>query len=118
MKHSVKHRFEEAVKLKASGNLSGAKLIFSQITKEDPTSTAILAVYGHVCWEMELLEEAVTLFKQATKLSPRLEAVSLGLFHCLWALGRRDQALEEAKRFQSCSDSQDYREIISQIDRK
>jgi len=64
---------------------------------------------------MRFLNEAASAFEHAVELAPKLEAVSKGLFHCLWEMGQRDKALEEIKRFQSISDSKDYREIIREI---
>jgi hypothetical protein len=67
---------------------------------------------------MERWDEAVTVFESAVKLSPSFEAVSLGLFHSLWKLGKQVEALEEAKRFQSISYSKDYKKIINEINEK
>lgn len=86
--------------------------------EKDSKSTAILAVLGDVCWDLGELENAVSIFKSAVELSPALEAVSLGLFHCLWKLEKRMEALEEIKRFQSISDSEDYRRIVKEINEK
>jgi hypothetical protein len=44
--------------------------------------------------------------------------VSKGLFHSLWKLGKQVEALEEVKRFQTISDSEDYREIVKEINEK
>jgi hypothetical protein len=50
---------------------------------------------------------------KCTPISPASEAVSLiWPFHCLWQLGKREEALEEIKRFQSVSNSEGYREIV------
>jgi hypothetical protein len=51
-------------------------------------------------------------------MSPDLESVSKGLFHSLWKQGKLVEALEEVKRFQSISDSEDYQEIIREINEK
>jgi predicted Zn-dependent protease len=118
LKEELKRRFEDAVKIKKVGDLTSARKLFIELADEDKKSPAILAVLGDICWEMNLLDEAVVAFAAATKLSPKLEAVSLGLFHCLWELGKRELALEEIKRFQTVSDSPDYREIIREINDK
>jgi predicted Zn-dependent protease len=118
MKERLRTRFSEAVKFKEQGNFDGAKNILLDLVREDPQSTALLAVLGHVYWEMGLLEEAVGVFMRAIQLSPKLEAVSLGLFHCLWKLGRRAEALDEIKRFMSLSYSEDYQEIINEINKE
>jgi len=118
MKDHVKNRFSKAVKLIEEKDFGSARQLLLQLAEEDPNSTAILAVLGDVCWEMQLLDEAVFVFKRAIELSPKLEAVSLGLFHSLWKLEKREEALEETKRFMAISDSADYREIIREINEK
>src|SRR6266542_3075194 len=118
MREHVKQAFSEAVKLKENGDLKSAMQILTELAVEEPESPAILAVLGDVCWEMRLLDEAATVFKRAIALAPKLEAVSLGLFHCLWDSGKREEALDEAKRFMSLADSDDYRKIIKEINDK
>jgi tetratricopeptide (TPR) repeat protein len=118
MKDSIKIRFQAAVIAKDSGDLKTAREILSLVTFEDSNSSAILAVLADTHWELGDLEAAVDCFRKACKITPTLEAVSLGLFHCLWKLQRFDEAFEEVKRFQSISDSKDYREIIEEINKK
>ena len=67
---------------------------------------------------MRLLDEAICAFRRAVELALKLEAASLGLFHCLWELGRQEEAAEEIRRFMSVSDSEDYRKIIQEINEK
>jgi hypothetical protein len=88
------------------------------LSKLDPTSPAIFTILGDVCWEMELQEEAISAFRGAVRLKPKAEAPSLGLFRCLWELGRLVEAVEEIKRFQSVSHSEDYDRIVKEINEK
>lgn len=118
MKESSKKSYEEAVALIKTGDLDSARKKLLNLSVIDPTSTAIYAVLGKVYWDMHLLDEAVNAFRCGTKLNPTLEAVSLGLFHCLWELNKRKEALEEVERFMSVSDSEDYREIVREINEK
>jgi predicted Zn-dependent protease len=118
MKEEVTKQFSEAGKFKQAGQFESAKKMLLDLQEKDPQSTAVLAVLGDVYWDMGLLEDAVGVFKRAIQLSPTLEAVSLGLFHCLWKLGRRVEALEEVKRFQCISNSEDYTEIVKEINEK
>ena len=112
---SLRERFAEADALRENGDLSAAKTILGQLHQEAPTNLAVLATFGHVCLNFGDLEEAILAFSAAVNLSPKLEAVSLGLFHSLWKLSRRDQAMEELARFQSVSDSADYSRIVREI---
>ena len=118
MIQKIKERMSVAVKLKEAGQLQAAEEMLAELFREVPKSTAISAVLGHVYWELGRLDDAVIIFRHATHLSPKLEAVSQGLFHCLWKLGRQNEAMEEIKRFQTISDSQDYRKIIEEINNK
>ena len=118
MKEKLKKLFSEAVNLEEAGQIESARKLLLDCVEKDPNCTAALATLGHVCYKMGDWDEAVTVFKRGVKLSPTLEAVSLGLFHSLWKLGRRVEALEETKRFQAISDSEDYREIVKEINEK
>lgn len=118
MREELRARFSEAVTLKEQGELGPARKILLELTEMDSKSPAIFAVLGDVCWDMKDHEAAVIFFKHATELSPTLEAVSLGLFHCLWKLDRRNEATEEVMRFQSVSDSKDYGEIVREINQR
>ena len=118
LKEELKVRFAAAFKVRDRGDLTSARQLFLKLAEEDVQSTSIYAVLGHICWDMGHLDEAVSAFSHAVKLSPKLEAVSLGLFHTLWKLEKRVEALEEAERFQAIADSKDYREIIHEINEK
>ena len=111
-------QFAEANKLLDAGQLEPAKKILLELTAKDPQSIRILAALGLVCYELGYFGEAVKVFKRAVELSPVLEGVSKGLFHSLWKLDRKVEALEEANRFQALSDSEDYRGIIKEINEK
>jgi len=117
LKSDIKNEFAEAVRLQENGDFISAKEKLLRLAEIDPQSAAVFATLGNVYWEMGLLMEAVNTFKRAVGLAPRLEAVSLGLFHCLWTLGKREEAMEEAKRFMSVSDSANYRDIVNEINR-
>ena len=93
MKEELKVRFAEAVKIRNRGDLNSARQLFLKLAEEDTQLTAIYAVLGDICWDM-------------------------GLFHTLWKLEKHVEALEEIKRFQSIADSEDYREIVREINEK
>jgi predicted Zn-dependent protease len=118
MKKEIKKRFSEAVKLKNRRQFEAARTVLLELSGQDTKSKVILATLGDVHWEMGALEEAACVFKRAIELDPKWEPVSLGLFHVLWQLGRRVEAMKEAVRFQSISDSADYRAIVKEINEK
>ncbi len=46
---------------------------------------------------------------------PMKESFSLGLFHCLWDMEKKVEALEEMKRFITLTPSDTYRQILADI---
>ena len=61
------------------------------------------------------VEKAVAAFRRATELKPESETASLGLFHCLWEMGRKEEALDEIGRYLKIADCEDYRNILAEI---
>ena len=118
MKQELEAQMSEANKLFDAGDFKSARRLYFDLADKDPQSIKILSGLGLTSMKMGLLEEAVGVFNRAVKLAPALEGVSKGLFHSLWDLGRRVEALEEIKRFQAISDSEDYREIVREINEK
>lgn len=118
MKRELKKQFFEAVELKKRGQFECAIKRFLDLRKKDPDSAAILAVLGNIYFDRRLFEDAVSVFKPAVELSPTQEGISLGLFLSLWKLGKREEAMEELARFQSISDSEEYRKIVKEINEK
>ena len=115
MKEHPRTEFDAAVKAKDAGDLPGSRQMLVRLHQTDPHSAAILAVLGHVCWESNLLEEAIESFRKATILKPQADAVSLGLFHCLFKVGRTDEAFDEMRRFLSEYDSEEYTRLLAEL---
>lgn len=115
MKDDLRIRFDNAVKLREEGDFASAKEMLLQLRQDDPQSPAILTVLADVCWDMKHLDEAIALFQQAAALSPNSETVSLGLFHCLWEADRTDDAFREMKRFLANNESDEYTQILADI---
>jgi tetratricopeptide (TPR) repeat protein len=107
--------FERAVRLKDANNLPGAQEILEQLISEKPDYEGYHYYLAHLYWEQGLLEKATASFRRATELMPASERASLGLFHCLWELGRQEEALSEIERFLKIADCKDYRQILSEI---
>jgi tetratricopeptide (TPR) repeat protein len=118
MKAELIKQFSEATKLQDAGQLEAAKNLLLELAGKDTPSMRILAALGLVSYELGLWDDAASVFESGTQMSPDLESVSKGLFHSLWKQGKLVEALEEVKRFQSISDSEDYQEIIREINEK
>ncbi len=107
--------FSEALRLRDSGEYVKSLEILGRLQKTRADSGALFAVTGHVHWELGQLDEAVRQFEKAIELAPRYTPASLGLFHCLWGQDKRVEALEEAKRFTALTGSDEYMEIVREI---
>jgi predicted Zn-dependent protease len=118
MKNELTNKFDEAVRLKEARDFDGARRILLHLHQRDPSSPTLLAVLGHVCWEMKRLDEAISIFQQAIVLRPNSEAVSLGLFHCLWESDRKDDAFDEMKRFLAGNTSTEYKRLLTDINKE
>ncbi len=110
--------FAEAVQAKDSGNLHEALRLFSDILQRNNEDAGLHYVVGLVHWNLGQLEQAIVHFQAATEIDPNNESMSLGLFHCLWELGQKVEALEEAKRFVAVAHSDTYRQIVDEITSK
>lgn len=117
MNDDSKLEFSRATKLHEAGDYERARGMLEKLVQSEPGSVTVLAVLGHVLYDLREFREAARVFRQAAEMAPKLEAVSLGLFHSLWELNRQEEAMEELGRFQSVSDSQDYREIVKEINK-
>jgi len=111
MKHEIRSLFFE-------GTFVGRRKVVSKSSNQAARSPAILAKLAYTYWEIGSLDDAIRTFRTAAMLAPASEAISLGLFHCLWEAGDRPRALEEAKRFTVHSNSEGYAEIMKQIKRR
>jgi predicted Zn-dependent protease len=107
--------FDRAVSLKDNGDLPGARQVLEQLVSAKPESAGYHSYLGYLCWEEGLLDQAVTAFHRATELNPESETASLGLFHSLWEMGQKEEALEEMKRYLQIADCEDYRNILAEI---
>ncbi len=108
----------EASELTNKGDYNGACKLLEHLCKLYPDSHLIVASLANAYWNLDRLDDAITYYKVSTKLSPKFEQASLGLFHCLWEQDKREVALEEVKRFQTISYSKDYEEIVKEINEK
>lgn len=118
MTTTEKEMFHVAANLSKDGNIAGAISILEELTKINPNSALFRAVLANSYEEIGKHELAEVNFKAAIHLKPEWELASLGLFHCLWGQGRKDEALLELKRFMAISYCKDYIDIIEEINLK
>jgi tetratricopeptide (TPR) repeat protein len=115
IEHDFELNFDRVFELRKSGALEEAYSILLELDRAKLNYGPVLGIMGHVCWELERLEEASQLFKRVTVLAPKSELASLGLFHTLFELGKTDDAFEEMKRFISISHSEEYERLLEDM---
>jgi len=97
-----------AIHFRDNQEYQNALLILRKLARIRPHSASVHGILADVQWRLGHLERAVQSFKRATKLSPKSELASLGLFHTLWESGQIDRAKAEMKRYLANADSKEY----------
>jgi predicted Zn-dependent protease len=97
------------------GDLLGTLEILKKLVEEIPESAVLNATFANTLKAVNDIEPAIEHFQMAVKLAPTSELYSLGLFHIFWSEGRQEDAFNEMKRFMAISDSEEYREIVTEI---
>jgi predicted Zn-dependent protease len=98
-----------------SGDFQSAAQLFRELVRRRPESAVFSATLAKALRSQGDIVEAEHYFKTAVSLAPRSEMFSLSLFHCLWDQGKREQALEEMRRFIRLRESEEYRTILDAI---
>jgi len=113
-----KAEYEKALELRDAGKFQETFNILEPLLTKYSQNAGLIIIAADMSYELGNIEKAIELFKQTVSLKPKSETASLGLFHSLWKMKRFDEAFEEMKRFMSVSYSQDYVEIVREINRK
>jgi predicted Zn-dependent protease len=76
--------------------------------------------HGYLAWVLSRggkYRDAIEHGKVSVRLLPRSERVSLLFFRVLWSADQHAQALDEMRRFVTLEDSEEYAQIILQLER-
>jgi len=117
--------FKEAFFYDDLGQFEKALKIRKTLEQAFPKHRLVLMALGNTYENLRRLDEAEKYYREAVRLYPKEEFASKFLFHLLWdddrefwEEDRRDEAIEEMKRFQSLSHCEDYMEIVREINEK
>ena len=91
-----------------------ARMCLLEILKEEATNKPALIMLGGSYFSMEKYAEAEMVFERLILLEPGIGQFSIGLFNTLWRMDRKEEALEEIKRFLSNADQEIENETIAQ----
>jgi len=114
----IKDEFKRGIDLRNESNLKEAVSVFKnilEITPNHPKSAGIRTVLAGVYYDLGDHDNATLNFKKATKLSPKSEMASVGLFHSLVEIGEDDLAMKEIKRYLSDYPIDNYKYIIKEL---
>lgn len=103
--------FESAKQLRQNGDWNGAVSVLRKLSDELPLSARVAVVLADTYWDVGELNHALQWFLKGVDLNPSMELASLGVFHCLWEMGRTDDAFDEMRRFLKDNDSDEYKQI-------
>jgi predicted Zn-dependent protease len=106
-------QFKTALVLRKKKKPEAAIELLIAMNAEHPKTPAILGTLAGAYWDQGNLQRAALYFRQTTRLSPKSELASLGLFHTLWELGRPNDAKKEMIRFLAICNSKEYEAITA-----
>jgi predicted Zn-dependent protease len=95
--------------------LTEALDILTRLVESHPNEKAILLALGYFHWEHGKIGTAISVFQRVVELFPESKLSSLGLFHTMLKAGMYDKALDEAKRFISIRECEEYNQLINDI---
>ncbi|HEX9995619.1 MAG TPA: hypothetical protein VGB45_00625 [Abditibacterium sp.] len=122
--HSIpdetKSQIEEAIALFQNDEEGRAIEILDRINDANPDVPVVVGLLGLYLYHQGNFERALSAQKHSAVLSPRSKTTSLALFHTLWGMDLRDEALAEIKRHFLATGEMlpDYEEIVDEINAK
>ena len=105
----------EASQMAGEGDYEEAQKLLFMLQEYHPNCSLVATLLANSYWNLGNLDSAIKYYERAVNIAPLMEKASLGLFNCLWEQGRKEQAMDEMKRFLTISDSETYREILKEI---
>jgi len=97
-----------------AGQHDEARFCLLEVLKEEATNKPALIMLGGSYFSIEKYAEAEMVFERLILLEPGIGQFSIGLFNTLWKMNRKEEALEEIKRFLSHADQEVENETIAQ----
>jgi predicted Zn-dependent protease len=106
----------QAIGLEATGQRSKAIETLEGLVSELPGVAAARAYLAWYYMETGRHDESILQSQKAVELATESERVSLVHFHVLWAAGHHAAAIDEMKRFTERHRSEDYTEILKELE--
>ena len=110
----IDQKLKNARSLSEAGQHQDARMNLLDVLQEEPEHQTALIMLGGAYFAMEKHSEAEMVFERLVLMDPRAGKFSIALFNTLWKMERREEALEEMKRFLEHADKESQTETISQ----
>ncbi len=107
MREAIEYRNQDCSQKAVTLLLPHVRLIMQSA----PAAGLLATLY----WDQHNYAKAAKWFAVAVRLAPLSEKASLGLFHSLWEIGKRDQAFDEMRRFLIIGESTEYRRLLRDL---
>lgn len=111
-----KEDFKKAGALYEKGSIKESLPILEKLVEQRSDCGIYLATLANTYWDLDMHEESESYFSKAVIHAPNSEKISLGYFHLLWDIGKKEDAIREIHRFQENSELSDhYKEMAEKI---
>jgi len=108
----MRDSLNRAIELNRQGKYRAAVKVLLPMLESHPRSAAAYGYLGGSYFELGEYDQSTECFRKATRISPKSELASLGLFHSLWNQDALSDAFDEMKRFLSIADSKEYETLL------
>jgi predicted Zn-dependent protease len=112
----ITQEFNEALRLRDSGELRRARTILERLAQENPKRPEIIGMLAGLQFQMGDHKNAADTARNCIALSPRSELASRILFHACLELRDVDSAFSEVARFRALKDSSEYDRTLAEME--
>lgn len=110
----MEEQLQKARQMVEAGNESAARECLLELLKADSNNQPALIMLGGSYYANAMYSEAEMVFERLILLSPAVGKASIALFNTLWKMDRKEEALEEIRRFMQNADHEQEKETIEQ----
>jgi predicted Zn-dependent protease len=114
MSQDTEQKLHNARSLSEAGQHEDARMCLLELLKDEPDNQTALIMLGGAYFAMEKYAKAEMVFERLVLMEPGTGQFSIALFNTLWKMDRREEALEEVKRFMEHADQTKEAETIAQ----
>lgn len=110
----LEKQLKQAQQFAMQGQEQNACMILLELLQEDPDNATALLMLGGSYFSLGKLQQAEMAFERLVLSVPGRGEYSIALFNCLWKQDRKDEALEEIRRFMNIADRNEEHETVTQ----